>query len=56
VFEKRTVLKQNLKELTDRNRELLPGSWSLVTEKALTTGLRAKDWYTLASTKPRIHR
>ena len=28
VFEKRTVFEQDLKDLVDRNRELVPDSWS----------------------------
>ena len=48
VFEKRNVVKEDLKELTgmtDRNRELVPKSWSLVRERALTTGLCSEGWY-----------
>ena len=48
-FEKQKVFKEDLKELTgrmaDRNRELVPGSWSLVRERALTTGLTVEGWY-----------
>ena len=29
--------------MADRNRELVPGNWSLVRERALTTGLCSKD-------------
>ena len=43
------VFKEDLKELTgrmaDRNRELVPGSWSLVRERALPTGLTVEGWY-----------
>ena len=45
VFEKRKVFNEDLKELTgrmtDRNRELVPNSWSQVRDRALTTGWRA---------------
>ena len=47
VSKKRKVFKEDLKELTsrmtDRNRELVPNNWSLVRERALTTGLCLKD-------------
>ena len=44
VSEKRKVSKEDLKRtdrgrMTDRNRELVPDSWSLVRERALTTWL-----------------
>ena len=43
IFKKRKVFKEDLKELTGRmahrNRELVPDNWSLVRERALTTGL-----------------
>ena len=43
VFKKRTVFKEDLKELrgrmTDRNKELVPDNWSLVREGVLTSGL-----------------
>ena len=43
------VFKEDLKELTgrmaDRNRELVPGSWSPVRERALPTGLTVEGWY-----------
>ena len=43
------VFKEDLKELTgrmaDRNRELVPGSWSPVRERTLTTGLTVEGWY-----------
>ena len=29
----------------DRNREMVPDGWSLVRERALTTGLCAEGWY-----------
>ena len=29
--------------MTDRNRELVPDNWSLVRERALTTGLSSED-------------
>ena len=29
----------------DRNRQLVPDSWSLVRERALTTGLCSEGWY-----------
>ena len=29
----------------DRDRELVPGSWSLVSERALTTGLSVEEEY-----------
>ena len=49
VFKKRKVFKEVLKELTggmvDRNRELVPDNWSLVRERALTTGLCSEGWY-----------
>ena len=45
VFEKRTVFKEDLKELTDINRELVSDNWSLVRERALTTGLCSEGWY-----------
>ena len=31
--------------MADRNRELVPDNWSLVRERALTTGLRSEGWY-----------
>ena len=31
--------------MADRNRELLPDSWSLVRERALTTGVCVEGWY-----------
>ena len=31
--------------MTDRNRELVPDNWSLVRERALTTGLCSEGWY-----------
>jgi len=31
--------------MADRNRELLPDSWNLVRERALTTGLCVEGWY-----------
>ena len=31
--------------ITDESRELVPGSWSLVRERALTTRLCEKGWY-----------
>ena len=31
--------------MADRNRELIPDNWSLVREKALTTGLCLEGWY-----------
>ena len=31
--------------MTDRNRELAPGSWSLVRERVLTSGLYSEGWY-----------
>ena len=31
--------------MTDRNRKLLPDNWSLVRERALTTGLCRDGWY-----------
>ena len=31
--------------MTDRNGELVPDNWSLVREKALTTGLRSEGWH-----------
>ena len=31
--------------MTDRSRELVPNSWSLVREGALTTELCSKRWY-----------
>ena len=30
--------------MTDRNKELVPDSWSLVREEALTTGLCSGGW------------
>ena len=49
VSKKRKVFKEDLKELTsrmtDRNRELVPNNWSLVRERALTTGLCSEGWY-----------
>jgi len=43
VSEKRTVFKEDLKELTEaawwtETRKLVPDSWSLVRERVLTTG------------------
>ena len=42
-FKKRKVFKEDMEELTrgrmtDRNRELVPDNWSLVRERAPTTG------------------
>ena len=31
--------------MTDKNRELVPDNWSLVRERALTTGLCSEGWY-----------
>ena len=31
--------------MTDRNGELVPDNWSLVRERALTTGLCLEGWY-----------
>jgi len=31
--------------MADRNRELVPGNWSLVRERVLTTGLCSEGWY-----------
>ena len=31
--------------MADRNRELVPDNWSLVRERALTTGLCSEGWY-----------
>ena len=31
--------------MTDRNRKLVPDNWSLVRERALTTGLCSEGWY-----------
>ena len=31
--------------MADRNRELVPDNWSLVRERALTTGLCSERWY-----------
>ena len=31
--------------MADRNRELVPDNWSLVRERALTTGLGLEGWY-----------
>ena len=50
VSEKRKVSKEDLKRtdrsrMTDRNRELVPDSWSLVRERALTTWLCSERWY-----------
>ena len=45
-FKKRKVFKEHLKSsTTDRNRELVPGSWSLAKERVLTIGLHAEGWY-----------
>ena len=30
--------------MKDRSRELVPGSWNMVKERTLTTGLSAKGW------------
>ena len=43
-FEKRKVFKEDFKRtdrgrMTDRNRELVPDSWSLIRERALTRTL-----------------
>ena len=37
-------MKELTGSMTDRNRQLVSGSWSLVGERALTTGLRAEGW------------
>ena len=44
------VSRNDLKELTrvsmtDRNRKLVPGSWSQERERTLTTRLGAEEWY-----------
>ena len=31
--------------MEDRNRDLVPDNWRLVRERALTTGLCSKGWY-----------
>ena len=31
--------------MADRDRELVPDNWSLVRERALTTGLCSEGWY-----------
>ena len=31
--------------MTGRNRQLVPDNWSLVRERALTTGLCSEGWY-----------
>ena len=31
--------------MADKNRELVPDNWSLVRERALTTGLCSEGWY-----------
>ena len=31
--------------MRDRNRESVPGSWSLVRERTLTTGHCSEEWY-----------
>ena len=31
--------------MADRNRELVPDNWSVVRERALTTGLCSEGWY-----------
>ena len=31
--------------MTDRNRELVPGGWSLVRKRVLTAGLSVEWWY-----------
>ena len=31
--------------MADRNRELVPDNWSMVRERALTTGLCSEGWY-----------
>ena len=31
--------------MADRNRELVPDKWTLVRERALTTGLCSEGWY-----------
>ena len=49
VFKKRKVFKEDLRvdrgRMADRNRELVPDNWSLVRERALTTGLCSEGWY-----------
>ena len=35
--------------MADRNRELVPDNWSLVRERALTTGLCSEGWYSAHS-------
>ena len=45
VFEKRMFFKEDFKELTDRNSELVPDSWRLVRERALSTVLHAERLY-----------
>ena len=37
--------------MTDRNRKLVPDSWSLVRETALTIGLCSEGWYSEHSQK-----
>ena len=31
--------------MANRNRELVPDNWSIVRERALTTGLCSEGWY-----------
>ena len=50
VFLKEKGLQGRLKgtdrgRMTGRNRELVPDIWSLVRERALTTGLCSEGWY-----------
>ena len=47
VFKKRKVFKEDLKELTERNRGLVPDNWSLIRERALTLGLCSEGWYSV---------
>ena len=56
VFEKRKVFNELFRfkrndrgKLMDRNRELVPESWSLVRERVLTTGFHAEGWKILAT-------
>ena len=49
VFKKRKFFKEDLRAdrgiMADRNRELVPDNWSLVRERALTTGHFSEGWY-----------
>ena len=47
VFQEDSTVTEVATSMMSKNRELVPGSWSLVseTESVLATGLRGEGWY-----------